>query len=88
MKNPEAKPRRVFRLQARKKYMGTEPGPAEKIWSLCVPRDVAESAGLARGDKFRFHRGRGGKLVYEPMGDECPRCGRSPPGEAERAGGS
>lgn len=82
------RPRRVFRLQSRVPYMGARPGPAPRLWSLSVPKDVVEKMGLSKKARFRFSLGRGGRLVYEPIGDECPRCGRSPPGAAEREGGS
>ncbi len=78
MKNTTERPRRVFRLQRRIPYMGTKPGPAREIFSLSVPRDVVKAMGLAKGDRFRFRRGRGGRLEYEAIGDACPRCGREP----------
>ncbi len=83
MSGTSERPRRVFRLQSRVPYMGAKAGPAPRLWSLSVPRDVVLSMGLSKKDRFRFSLGRGGRLVYEPMGDECPRCGRSPAGGAE-----
>ena len=82
IKKATERPRRVFRLQGRVPYMGAKPGPAPVIFSLSVPRDVVEGMGLAKGDRFRFSRGRGGRLEYTPIGDVCLRCGRGP---AERA---
>ncbi len=80
MGNPTERLRRVFRLQGRVPYMGAKPGPAHEIFSLSVPRDVVEAMGLAKGDRFRFRRGRGGRLEYKPIGDACLRCGRGPAG--------
>ena len=68
--------------------MGAKPGPAPRLWSLSVPKDVVEKMGLSKKDRFRFSLGRGGRLVYEPIGDACLRCGRGPAERAEREGGS
>ncbi len=61
------KPRRSMRLQRIVKYMGTEPGPAREVFSLCVPRDVVRSLGLEAGAPYKFHR-LGGVLAFVPVG--------------------
>ncbi len=71
MKNTTERPRRVLRLQRR--------SPDASVFSLAVPKDIVRRLGMEPGDRFRVAVA-DGHLDYEPIGNACPRCGRSPAG--------